>query len=137
GLSRVVHFLGQVPYVDSRRRQAEADVLLLLQVHGPGYEMAIPGKLYEYLASDRPILAFLPEGEAADLVRSAGGWVGAPGDPVAAHDAFVRLRAGDRPAGPSPERSALAEAHRRDVIAGRLAALLDEVVAEKTAGLGR
>src|SRR5262249_16038057 len=61
GLGDIVRFVGQVDYDDSRRRQMTADVLLVLQVHGPGYDLAIPGKLYEYLASSRPILAFLPK----------------------------------------------------------------------------
>lgn len=125
GLEDVVRFHGQVPYARSRALQAAADVLLLLQVHGPGYETAIPGKLYEYLAADRPILAFLPAGEAADLVRQAGGWVVAPGDEPAAAEAFARLLRGERPAGGSEPRRALADAHRRDRIAADLARLLD------------
>ncbi len=31
----------------------------------------VPGKLFEYLAAKRPILAVVPEGETARLVRSA------------------------------------------------------------------
>ena len=125
GLTDIVHFLGQVPYEESRRRQAEADVLLLLQVHGPGYEAAIPGKLYEYLASGRPILAFLPDGEAADLVRKMGGWVVGPEDARGAQQTIGWLVAGQRPGGESFERRALADVYRRDRIAHRLAGLLD------------
>jgi glycosyltransferase involved in cell wall biosynthesis len=131
GLSSVVRFHGQVPYEDSRRRQRDADVLLLLQVHGAGYEVAVPGKLYEYLASNKPILAFLPDGEAADLVRAAGGWVVAPGDAESARSAFERLLRGERPGGASPERSTLIDSHRRDSIAAGLARLLDEALAAK------
>lgn len=129
GLSRSVRFLGQVPYAESRSLQAAAGVLLLLQVHGSGYEAAIPGKLYEYVASGRPILAFLPrECEAADLVRACGGWVVAPEDERGAEEAFARLLGGERPGGDSPERLSIADAHRRDRLAVRLAELLDALV---------
>lgn len=127
GLTGVVRFAGQVPYQESRRRQSAADVLLLLQVHGPGYEAAIPGKLYEYVASGRPILAFLPTGEAADLVRRVGGWVVDPEDARGAEQAMIRLLAGERPGSDSFDRRAISEEHRRDRIAHRLATLLDKV----------
>jgi glycosyltransferase involved in cell wall biosynthesis len=132
-LTDVVHFVGQVSYEDSRLRQSDADVLLLLQVHGPGYELAIPGKLYEYLASSRPILAFLPRGEAADLVSRTGGWVVAPGDVRAAEMAILKLLRGERPAGDTPARQVLAYEHRRDRLAERLTHLLDDVVQQKGA----
>jgi glycosyltransferase involved in cell wall biosynthesis len=127
GLGDVVRFAGQVGYEESRRRQLEADVLLVLQVHGPGFELAIPGKLYEYLASARPILALLPKGEGADLVTRAGGWVVAPEDERGMEQALARLLRGERPGGDSPARQMLAYEHRRDRIAERLVRLLDEV----------
>jgi hypothetical protein len=43
--------------------------------------VSIPGKLYEYLAAGRPLLAIAEEGEITDLVRSTGSGVTArPGD---------------------------------------------------------
>jgi hypothetical protein len=39
----------------------------------PGHRsLIVPGKTYEYLASGKPILACLPEGDARDLVKAAG-----------------------------------------------------------------
>lgn len=127
GLGDVVRFAGQVGYEESRRRQQEADVLLLLQVHGPGYHLAIPGKLYEYLATSRPILAFLPPGEGADLVTRAGGWVVSQEDERGIEAALARLLRGERPQGESPARQMLAYEHRRDKIAAQLVQLLNEV----------
>jgi hypothetical protein len=46
-----------------------ASALLLLQ---PGHTVAVPAKLYEYLASGRPILAIAEEGETADVIRRSG-----------------------------------------------------------------
>jgi glycosyltransferase involved in cell wall biosynthesis len=128
GLTGVVSFEGQVPYAESRARQLQADVLLLLQVHGEGFEVAIPGKLYEYVASGRPILAFLGPGEAADLVRQSGGWVVDPDDTDGAARSFTRLMTGERPGGESGPRQALADSFRRERIAGRLSELLDALV---------
>jgi hypothetical protein len=45
-----------------------ASALLLLQ---PGHGIAVPAKLYEYLAAGRPILA-IAEGETASIVRASG-----------------------------------------------------------------
>lgn len=128
GLGGAVRFAGQLPYAEARARQREADVLLLLRVHGPGYEVSVPGKFFEYLATGLPILAFLGPGEAADLVRDAGGWIVEPDDELAAARAFRRLIAGERPGADSPGRREMTERFRRDRIAGQLAALLDQLV---------
>lgn len=58
GLDQIVSFIGTV----ERRRALEiicneSDVLLLLQRVSEGGDTAIPGKVYEYLASGNPILA--------------------------------------------------------------------------------
>ena len=71
GLSRVVEFAERVPRAESVRAIQSASALLLLQ---PGHGVAVPAKLYEYLAARRPILA-IAEGETADLVRSSGAGV--------------------------------------------------------------
>ena len=48
-----------------------ADVCFLSLSSGD-YAYAIPGKLYEYIAHGRPILAALPHGAARELIESAG-----------------------------------------------------------------
>lgn len=69
GLGGVVEFPGRVSRAESLRQMLSASALLLLQ---PGHTVSIPGKLYEYLAAARPILAVAEEGEIADLVRASG-----------------------------------------------------------------
>ncbi len=128
GLGGAVRFAGQIPYAEARAKQQQADVLLLLRVHGPGYEVAVPGKFFEYLATGRPILAFLAPGEAADLVRECGGWLVDPDDVPGAAKVFRRLMAGELPGAESPERRRMAEEYRRERIAGKLAGYLDELV---------
>ena len=137
GISNEVRFHGQVSYQESRKHQREADVLLLLQVHGAGYDVAVPGKLYEYLASGRPILAFLKAGEAADLVRRSGGWVVDPEDMAAAQAAFTRLLSGERPAAVSEERTKLAGMYRRDRIAEHLSDVLSALLEQTQKSSGK
>ncbi len=74
-----------------------ADVLVLIKHVEPRFRGLIPGKLYEYMGAGRPILALVPESEAADLVRDLGwGEVAPPDDPEAIAAALRRLLAAKR-----------------------------------------
>jgi len=75
-----------VPYAPHRRalelqRDSEALLLLIPEAGGRGRGV-LSGKVYEYLAAERPILAVVPpDGAAAELVRATGaGVVVAPDD---------------------------------------------------------
>ena len=60
-----------------------ADVLLLLVPRADGRGLSVvSGKVYEYLAAERPILALVPpEGDAATLLRDTGSaWIADPDD---------------------------------------------------------
>ena len=67
GIADVVEFLPRVGRRESLAEMQRASALLLLQA---GTAMAIPGKLYEYLAVGRPVLALCEDGEMAQLIRS-------------------------------------------------------------------
>ena len=67
GLSEVVRFAPRVDRPESLSQMRRASALLILQA---GTAMAIPGKLYEYLAAGRPVFALCEEGEMADLIRA-------------------------------------------------------------------
>ena len=92
------------PFVPHRRAlalQRDSDALLLLLPEVPGRGAAVPsGKLYEYLAAERPILAAVPPaGAAAELIREAQAGVVVPPDDVdaiekALRDLHSRWRAG-------------------------------------------
>jgi len=62
---------GYVPHAEAIAEQLAADVLLLLVPEGPNGATLITGKIFEYLASTRPILLVAPPGpcEAASLLR--------------------------------------------------------------------
>ena len=69
GLERVVEFRGSVSRAESLAAMASASALLLLQ---PGHTVSVPGKLFEYLATGRPILAIAEEGEIGEILRASG-----------------------------------------------------------------
>jgi glycosyltransferase involved in cell wall biosynthesis len=75
GLEQVVEFAPRVPRRESLTAMRSAAALLLLQ---PGHTVSVPGKLHEYLAAGRPILALAEEGETADIVRASGIGVSVP-----------------------------------------------------------
>ena len=85
------------PYVPRRRSlelQRDSDALLLLIPHAAGRGRGVlSGKVFEYLAAERPILAAVPpDGAAADLIRRTGtGVVAPPDDPDALGDALREL----------------------------------------------
>ena len=75
-----------IPYAPRRRslelqRDSEALLLLIPEAGGRGRGV-LSGKVFEYMAAERPILAVVPpDGAAADLVRETGaGVVVAPDD---------------------------------------------------------
>jgi len=90
------------PYVPRRQSlalQRDSDALLLLIPEAGGRGKGVlSGKVFEYLAAERPILAAVPpDGAAAELIEEIGAGVVAPPDDVAAlvsalralHDAWA------------------------------------------------
>ncbi len=70
-LSDVVQITGYVAHRQSIAYVLGADVLLLVVATGPGSAGMLTGKIFEYLAARRPILALTPPGAAADLIRES------------------------------------------------------------------
>ncbi len=94
GLGDRLELLGSVPRRRSLELQRDSEVLLLLIPYSGGRGQGVlTGKLFEYLAAERPILAAVPpEGAAARLVRETGAGVVVPPDDVdALREALVEL----------------------------------------------
>src|SRR5262245_21234549 len=74
------------------QRDSEALLLLIPEADGRG-KGVLSGKVFEYLAAERPILAAVPpDGAAAALIRETGtGVVAAPDDPQAIGEALRSL----------------------------------------------
>jgi glycosyltransferase involved in cell wall biosynthesis len=86
GLGAKVELLGDVSRRRSLELQRDSEALLLLIPESGGRGRGVlTGKIYEYLAAERPILAVVPQdGAAAQLVRDTGAGVVVPSDDVEA-----------------------------------------------------
>jgi len=71
-LTDVVKFVNYVPHAALIGYQLGADALLVIIGPGPDSEIMLPGKIFEYLATGKPILALVPPGAAADLLTESG-----------------------------------------------------------------
>jgi hypothetical protein len=94
--------------------------------------MFVGGKLIEYMAFDRPILAVMPHGEGRRLVDSLPCGRSADVEPGSVADALEGLL--DNPPAPGPTDPT--GRYDRVNLARELAALLDQVTAEWKAGKG-
>ena len=76
------------------QRDSDALLLLIPEAGGRG-QGVLSGKVFEYLAAERPILAAVPpSGAAAELIRETGaGVVAAPDDVPALRAALAELHA--------------------------------------------
>jgi hypothetical protein len=71
GVADQVRVLGWVDRETNLGIQRDSDALVLLQPSEYA-DVAIPGKLFEYMGRRRPILAFMPEGSTTRLIRDHG-----------------------------------------------------------------
>ncbi len=96
GLDTVVRHVGHLPRDQALALQREADVLVLVT---SGNRSNVPGKVWEYLASGRPILALADGNEAARLIRETRTGLTVPPGDVDAAEAALRRLIGDDPGG--------------------------------------
>jgi glycosyltransferase involved in cell wall biosynthesis len=127
GLSRYVTEVGVVSHQAAVSLMYSADLLYLPNPGGSRQQWCLPGKIFEYLATGRPVLALTdPEGEAGRLVQQIGGGVVvSPNDP----DGLERMIAAAlaRTLTMPAQRRGELEAFERPALARRLAAVLDSV----------
>lgn len=123
----VARLPGYLPHAESVSLVRSADLLFLpLHKVDPGARATIvPGKTYEYLASGRPLLAAVPEGDARDLVRAAGAGSVCDPDDVEGMAAIIRERLRE---GRMPSRTPDVTAYEYRELARRAASLLDDLV---------
>ena len=107
-----------IPYAPRARslelqRDSEALLLLIPEAGGRGRGV-LSGKVFEYLAAGRPILAAVPpDGEAAELIRETGAGLVAPPDDVDALRAALAELASRFRDGGLPDVRLSEEDHRR------------------------
>ena len=129
-LSAIVRFTGYVPHRTSISYLLMSDLLLLIIGTLPGSQVVFTGKIFEYLASKKPILALAPEGAAADLIREArAGEVVSPDDiDKIANCIYLAYTRWERGALVVDSRSDVIQRYDRRVLTQRLAALMDDLV---------
>jgi glycosyltransferase involved in cell wall biosynthesis len=131
GCSDQVVMTGYMPHDEAVAWQRWADCLFL-PLHGlpdDHRSLIVPGKTYEYLASQRPILGAVPAGDAREFLEQSGrARVASPCD---VEQLAVQLRqiidqhaSGSLPAGQGPS---WAEQYSRPVLTRRLFAFLENI----------
>lgn len=70
GLTQYVHNLGYVSHHEAVIHQKKSQVLLLIEINSEDTKSIIPGKLFEYMVSERPIIGIGPEGsDFAEIIQ--------------------------------------------------------------------
>ena len=124
GAESYVEFAHRVSFAEAQAEMAGADVLVLLQ--SALFDLQIPGKAYEYIATRRPIVALTgPGGATAELLRGVDAAVVVDDRDVAGIIAGLEAGLGMAPRGGDLRR------YERAAGAQRLAGLLDKVAAGK------
>ena len=67
-ISNQVEIVGYLSHDLCIKEQLSADCLVLLEGSGVGSNAFYTGKIFEYMNTNRPVLAFIPDGVAKDLI---------------------------------------------------------------------
>jgi galactitol-specific phosphotransferase system IIB component len=69
-LNDYLNLLGYVSHHEAIAHQKKSQVLLLIEINSEDTKSIIPGKLFEYMVSNRPIIAIGPNGsDFADIIK--------------------------------------------------------------------
>ncbi len=132
GLGDRLELVEYLPRADSLRFQRDSEALLLLVPDAGGRGKGVlSGKVFEYIAAGRPILAVVPpDGAAAELIRETGsGVVVAPDDVEGIRQALVELHTRFRNGGLASVELAKRDEERlsRQARVEEMAALVEQV----------
>jgi hypothetical protein len=122
-----IEVFSYLPHSESVEALLRSDALLLIVDEADGSDEIVPGKVFEYIGAQRPIIGLAPEGAIAGLMRETrSGLVAANQDIPAIQAAFIECYANFLYHKPNFEqdREAVKQYDRRE-ITRQLAALLD------------
>ena len=125
-----IEVLTPSPWREAVRRIAAADACLITQARAAGDQTAVASKIYEYLALGKPVLCVTDGGASEALLQrlEADELCARLGEPETIVAALMRLRDGAVSPLP-PERL---KPYSRQALAGRMAALLEDVASGST-----
>lgn len=126
GISQNVIDYGYLPHKEAVANLIKADILWLIMGFRKNQETVTPGKLFEYIATSKPILAIVDEGATASILKEYGaGFIAKPGDIDSIKNELVRMvklwEDFRLPAG----KESVIRKYNRKTITGSLAGLFD------------
>lgn len=135
GLDPIMRYLGLVPKTEAERILYRSHLIFILipQDERASQQRVLTGKIFPYLASGRPILALVPEGDAQKLIAEYSDNAAiitnnSVDDVVAAIiDAYRRWKAGEQALVVGKKTREFRRRYNYRVRAGELAAVFDEV----------
>ena len=128
GLAGNVVPLGYLDHKEAVREQKSASMLILPLRKDPEYRKTLPGKIFEYLASDRPVLGIGQEdGVAAQVLTDTGAgemfdWDNEAGIAAVINRAWMRHKSGS-----FPFHTVGREGYSRRVLTQHLVDLLEKI----------
>jgi glycosyltransferase involved in cell wall biosynthesis len=136
GLPNVI-FPGRFPASEMSDLYAMADVLLIHLIDDPLFRITIPHKVFTYMAAGKPILAAIT-GDTAQVINDAQAGISCqPSDPgaiAAAVRKIYAMSAEERRVWGSNGRRVACEFFNRDYLTGKVAAMLEDVLAKRGGG---
>ena len=127
-LNTVVNFKAYVAHHEVFEIYKRSAVLLLVLANSKNAVGNIPGKLFEYMASEKRILAMgRVDGDSAEILKNAdAGFICHPGDREAIKGAIQNLFKEYK--SPLPEKNQSIQKYSRKSLTGDLAQILDEII---------
>jgi len=129
GLSRFVNRIPYIPHNEVVSIQQQSQVLLLLINDTPNAKVILPGKFFEYMAAQRPVLCIGPaDGDAAQVIAETNaGFVAGINDEAAIRSAIRELYQRFITGNNSVDSQGV-EKYSRKQLTGEMAARLTELV---------
>ena len=134
GLAENVVALGSTDHATAVKEQRSASILILPLRNDPLYRPILPGKLFEYLASRRPVLGIGQEdGAMARVLETSKAGITADWNNESTTRAFLERAWQQHLAGGIPETAGDIEQYSRRSTTHALAKLLSQVMAQNVA----
>ena len=131
-INDLVNFIGYVPHKEAIKYQNAAQILLLIINRTSNNASILTGKIFEYLASGRPVLCIGPnDGDAADIIHEAGAGVVIDYDDVNAVVEYFKQNFERYKSGQLKTQTSVIEKYSRRALTGKYAELLNDIIQHK------